>query len=253
MNITLSKSYNLNCNIQNAYNIKLYKGNENINVVFYNTELEYNANTWTNLRNNLFRLLHKLKEFNTFNYYLNTDNDDFFYIKDVPDYLTNYNKNKNCNKFHAIEFLSHDKFNINNDFNFISHNYYFRMKSVKKQKLDTVSSHGWCREIYLHDKIRSETHVGKDPHSCNHFDIKLNNNGLNDINDFDRVCFSFGCLDLKFLMDDKHFLQSSNVTERYRHTKIRLEEEFRKYYKLTEKEENDNIIIKCNFLQKYFT
>jgi hypothetical protein len=251
LNITLTESsYKLN-NIPNAYNIKLYKGNENINVIFYNTELQYNRNVWATLRENLFKLIHTCAEFNTFDYYLNTDNDDFFYIKDVSKYLTNYNINKQCNTFHGVEFVSHDNFNVEHDLNFISHSYYFRVKSSKK--LDGMSSHGYCRQIYLNDKIKNEGHVGKDIHICNNFDIKLNNNQLNDITDFDRVCFSFGCLDLKFLMDDKHFLQSSNITERYSHTRIKIEEDFRNYYKLTTEEESKNIIINCNFLQKYFT
>lgn len=254
LNIILTESsYNFeNINITNAYNIKLYKGNENINIVFYNTELHYNSNVWANLRNNLFRLLHKYEEFNTFDYYLNTDNDDFFYLKDVNNYLINYNINKDSNTFHAIEFLSQDYFNIENDFNFISHNYFFRMKSIKKQKLDYVSSHGWCRKIFLNDKLRNEAHTGKHIHICNEFDNKLINNKLNDINDFDRVCFSFGCIDLNFLIEDKHYLQSSNITEKYSHNRNELEEHFRNYYKLTEEEKSKNIIINCNFLKKYF-
>ena len=153
LNITLTESsYKLN-NIPNAYNIKLYKGNENINVIFYNTELQYNRNVWATLRKNLFKLIHTCAEFNTFDYYLNTDNDDFFYIKDVSKYLTNYNINKQCNTFHGVEFVSHDNFNVEHDLNFISHSYYFRVKSSKK--LDGMSSHGYCRQIYLNDKIIS--------------------------------------------------------------------------------------------------
>jgi len=126
------------------------------------------------------------------------------------------------------------------------------MKSVKKQKLDCVSSHSWCRKIYLNNKLKNEGHVGKDIHICDDFDNKLNNNKLNDINDFDRVCFSFGCLDVNFLLEDKHYLQSSNITEKYSHNKRDLTEHFRNYYKLTQDEINKNIIINCNFLQKYF-
>tara|TARA_X000001036_G_C20514629_1_gene739558 strand:+ start:39 stop:968 length:930 start_codon:yes stop_codon:yes gene_type:complete len=252
LNITLTKtSYNFD-DIPNAYNIKLYKGNQNINIVFYNTELEYNAGVWSNLRSNLFRLLHRFEEFNTFDYYLNTDNDDFFYVKDIANYLTNYNINNNSNHFHAIEFLSQNEFNVKNDFNFISHNYYFRLKSIIKQKLDNISSHLWCRKIYLNDKIRNEEHTGKHKDICNDFDNKLKNNKLNDINEFDRVCFSFGCLDLNFLIEDKHFLQTSNITEKYLNDKIKIEADFHNYYKLTEEEKRENIIINCNFLQKYF-
>lgn len=252
LNITLEEtSYNFD-NIKNAYNIKLYKGNQDINIIFYNTEKEYSANIWTNLRNNLFKTIHKYNEFNTFDYYLNTDNDDFFYVNNITNYLSNYNLNKNTNTFHAIEFLSQNNFNIENDFNFISHHYYFRKKGCKKEKLDTISSHGWCRGIYLNSKIQNETHIGKDIHICNEFDNKLINNQLNTIKSFDRVCFSFGCLDLNFLIEDKHFLQTNIITEKYSHSIELLKENFSNYYKLTKEEENKNIIIKCNFLKKYF-
>ena len=255
LNITLTEtSYNFDVNIPNAYNIKLYKGNENINIVFYNTELEYDANVWSRLRSNLFRLLHRIEEFNTFDYYLNTDNDDFFYVKDITNYLTNYNISEKSNSFHAIEFLSQDEFNVKNDFNFISHNYYFKLKChpTRIKQLYNISSHLWCRQIYLNNKIRNEEHVGKHIHICDNFDNKLKNGELNDITDYDRVCFSFGCLDLKFLIEDKHYLQTSNPSERYLNDKIKLEEHFRNYYKLTEEDKSKNIILNCNFLQKYF-
>jgi len=258
LNITLKESsIKLISNIRNVYDIKVYKGEENINIIFYYTERQYSPSSlWNSIRNNLFRILHNNKNFNTFDYYLNTDNDDFFYIKNISNYLTDYNYQNNT--FHAIEFLPHNNFNTDDDFNFISHSYFFRMKGVKKWKLN-VSSHHWCRLIFLDNKLRNEGHC-KSPedhenvkHNYNIFDNKLINKQLQNINDFDRVCFSFGCLDLKFLKNDKHFLQSTpNSDSPGSHNIKQLEDEFCNYYKLTEEEKNNNMIINCNFLRKYF-
>lgn len=54
--------------------------------------------------------------------------------------------------------------------------------------------------------------------------------------DYNMVCFCFGCLDLDFLLNDKHYLQSDKITEVYNHSISEKTKSFNNYYKLSEEE-----------------
>ena len=239
------------CNISLPYaNNIIIHSNDNITVVLYRTETNQPAGSWDHLRLKLFSLIYSMEYYKKFKYYLNTDCDDFYYVKNVDIYLKDYNKNKD--HFHAIEFISQQTFDLKNDFDFISCNYYFRMKGIKGKKLDTLSDHSWCRKLNLIHPIQNEIHSGKFDHICNSFDNKLKNLELTNMEDFDQTCFSFSCLDQNYLINDKHFLQSCKDVNKYEYDEETIISNFNKYYKLTDDEYKNNIIIKCNFLKKYF-
>ena len=240
------KINSIDVNINNAYNIKMLDSDENISILLYNTEEHYSAGVWSNLRNNLYSLINNFKNYDTFDYYLNTDNDDFFYIKDVKHYLKNYNE-VNDDYFHSVEFLSHDNFDLSQNFNFISGSYYYRLKGLKNE-VNRKTSHGWCRKLNLNDKIKNEWHVGL-THNCKKFDSNFDN--FKNI-DYNMLCFCFGCLDLNFFLNDKHWIQCQKITEQYEYSISQKKILFNNYYKLTDEEKKNNIILECNFLKKYF-
>jgi hypothetical protein len=103
-------------------NSKIYKYN-NLYFVLYETIKDSEPGIWSNMRNFLYRISN-LPNIKNYKYYLNLDNDDFFYVKNVKQILNNYK----VLRTHAFEFISHNKFNLKHDFEFISNNYYFRLK-----------------------------------------------------------------------------------------------------------------------------
>lgn len=253
LNTKFTNNINLNNNISNLTNsisnLILYK-NSNISIMLYSSNNNLSSSEWGNLRNTFYKLLYNIEYYKNFKYYLNTDNDDFFYVKNIKNYLNNYNIE--LDDFHAIEFISHDNYNLNNDFEFISHSYYFRLKGAKNISLKNNSSHGWCRQLNLFNPVLNEVHAEKKKKICCSFDIKLSEHKLKNIEDYDQICFCFGCLDLNYLLNEKHWLQSNNDANIFHHDKEYIIDSFNKYYKLTEEEYNNNIILNCNFLKKYF-
>lgn len=245
------------------HNLKLLDNNEDIIVFLYKTE-HYVANIWNlHVRSELYKLPYKILKFENFDFYLNTDNDDFFYVKNINEYLSNWEENKN--HFHAMEFVAHETFNIQDDFDFISWSYYFRSKGVKNHEtaydfLKNKSNHHWCRLLYLKDKFRNESHPygsKSDPSRCYKESCKIFDDTITESQNFntniDRICFSFACVDLNFLLNHKHWLGShSHVSEMYKHEKKIITEHFYNNYLLSEEELKNKIVLKCNFLKKYF-
>ena len=73
------------------------------------------------------------------------------------------------------------------------------------------------------------------------------------INDFDYVCFAFGCLDLDYLLNTKQWLQSSgDSTNIFEHSRDKIISDFNNYYTLNENDRSNNIIFAYNNLKKYF-
>jgi hypothetical protein len=66
------------------------------------------------------------------------------------------------------------------------------------------------------------------------------------------ICFCFGCLDLNYLLNNKYWIQSSNITENSKHTSSALIDEFNKYYTLTQEELKKNCIITINIFKDIF-
>lgn len=236
----------LNNKLNNAYDIKLLDDNENISILLYRTEEFYDVSVWDNLRYKLYNLIHTFSQYNTFEYYLNTDNDDFFYLDNVKNYLASYQE-INDDYFHALEFISHDKFDLTSDFNFISGAYYYRLNYANLLR-NRSNSHIWCRKLNLKSKYKNEWHSGINC-ACKNFDIMIDKS--ENIN-YNMICFCFGCLDLEFLLKDKHFMNTEKNTEKYKYNKSKILYSFNKNYKLTKEEKKNNIILQCNFLKKYF-
>ena len=230
-------------NLDRFYNIILYSNNYDIELLIYDIKHDFDGKYFEAKRHDLFKLMINYNKI--YKYKLNTDIDDFFYVKNVPNYLINYKENKN-NYFHTLEFLPHENFSTMNNFNFISNHYYFQ-----QDKISTKSEHGMCRAVHLDDmnkiamhKIAIDSNKDHD-HICKCFDKKIKKNNFNTIEDFDRVSFSFGCLDLDFLLNEKKF----NIPKIETYTKKDI---FYSKYFINKEDYYKYPIIKCNFLKKYF-
>ena len=244
----------LNCKIEYIKNLpeinehvqdtELYSFS-NYNFVLYKTTLNTPAKIWdAKVRYFLLKLdsYITLKEYKHF---INVDNDDFFYVKDVKKLLES---NKGTVNFHSFEFIPHKIFNTNDNFEFISGTYFYRIKGGGR----TVSvkySHNYCRELYLDDRYKNERHPGYKKETCEFYnEIKEIN-----IDDFDYVCFAFGCLDLNYLLDTKQWLQSGmKTTNKFEYTRDKIISDFNNYYSLNEDDRNNNIVFTYNNFKKYF-
>jgi hypothetical protein len=224
-------------------NVKLYTY-ENLIFVLYETEPTTLAVTWDQImRPFLYRNITGLPDIRAYKHYLNLDNDDFFYVKDVPRAIE---MGTLCT--HTFEFISHETFSLDKDMEFISSHYYYRLKGAKKRELTLANSHGWCRSLFLTDPYLNECHTKKSS-NCARFD-KLKDMSFNDLDD---VCFAFGCIDLNYLLESKFWLQSSEENvNKYAHSREKVIQDFHDYYTLTDAERAANIIVKCNELKKYF-
>jgi hypothetical protein len=95
-------------------------------------------------------------------YNIMTDCDDFCYVKNPYLEIT-----KNEIEFHNLEFIPQEKFNLKNNFDFISNHYYFRNKGLKRP-LNKKYSHNYCHRIFVNDFC---PHIGKCIY-CDIFDNK---------------------------------------------------------------------------------
>jgi hypothetical protein len=226
-------------------NTKIYKSNT-LFFVLYATEAQTEASTWDSvMRPFLYMRIDGLPSVNRFKHYLNLDNDDFFYVKDVDECL----RTQSILKTHTFEFISQMKFDINNDFEFISSHYYYRLKGAYNRPIHiNENNHGWCRHLFLTDPYRVETHQGPSD-ICSEF------NTIRDISfqELDSVCFAFGCLDLDYLLNSKYWLQTDrHTTSKFKHNVNKITHDFNKYYLITDEERKNNLIINCNALKRYF-
>ena len=218
---------------------------DNLYFVLYKTQMQTTAATWDSvMRPFLYRNITGLPSVAGYNHFLNLDNDDFFYVKDVDTLL----RNSTVLRAHTFEFLSQSQFDLAADFEFISSHYYYRLKGAKKTEVNVGNSHGWCRALYLTDPYRNETHVGRGETCATYDEVKPLR-----FDELDNVCFAFGCIDLNYLLNSKYWLQSSATdTSIFRYSRETLIENFADYYQLTEAERQNNIIVTCNELKRYF-
>ena len=225
-------------------NTKIYI-HENLHFVLYKTNSQTNAATWDGvMRPFLYRSIEGLPSVRSYKYFLNLDNDDFFYVRDVDSLLCT----STVLRVHTFEFISHNIFNLEDDFEFISLHYYYRLKGAKKLEAACKNSHLWCRALYFTEPYRNETHVGR-ADGCAKFD-ELKPVQFDQL---DNVCFAFGCIDLNYLIHSKSWLQSSaKDTSKFKYSREEVIANFHDYYRLTEKERQNNIIVKCNELKTYF-
>ena len=218
----------------------LYKTVKNMKARIFNNELRPFL---YNIPNQLFKLD------NNYDFYLNTDNDDFFYVKDIDQYLKNYNKTEKYEHFHALEYIPNQVFDHRNDFMFISNSYFFRLKGAYNKELNNKTSHIWCRKLPLKNRSQNESHVNRKSHNCEVFDRNQNKS----FESIDMICFCFSCLDLNYLINTKYWSQwSSNVHEKYKHSTNDIVDAFNKHYTLTSTEVQNNCIMKVNMFQEIF-
>ena len=182
---------------------------------------------------------------------MNTDNDDYFYVKNLEEYLDNYLSNsEEYEYFHTLEFIPHESLSKNSDFQFISYHYYYMDKAQDKMKNE--NSHNFCRKINLNDRYLNETHVGTDVleiKNCYNFKTQYTK-----FEEIDRACFAFGVLDLDYLLSTKQFVQATDdydKKEAFELTNDEIVEKFYNYYLLTEEEREKYKIFNLNFLQKF--
>ena len=225
-------------------NTRIYVAN-NLYFVLYKTQAQTTAATWDSvMRPFLYRNISGIPSVNGYKYFLNLDNDDFFYVRDVDRVL----RTSSVLRAHTFEFISHPTFDLEADFEFISSHYYYRLKGAKKTEVNVCNSHGWCRALYLTDPYRNETHVGRGESCASYDEVKPVQ-----FDQLDGVCFAFGCIDLNYLLNSKYWLQSSAAdTSIFRYSRETLIENFADYYRLRETERQNNIIVTCNELKRYF-
>ena len=207
------------------------------NVIFfcYKTPRNYPAQTWDNLRVHLFNALHTIPEYNEFENYISVDNDDFLYTPNIDECLK-----LTDTVFHAREFLSHDKLNLDDDFKFISCSYYYRILGAKNTVNLQDHKHTYCRYVNFKDKFKNCCH--------SHPGLRVHCNDNNE-----KICYAFGCLDLDYLKTEKHWIQSTNNNEStYNLSEDEIETEFKKYYKLDEDTYTD-LITTANYMKSFFS
>jgi hypothetical protein len=236
-----------------ASKIRFYRS-ENYYLITYKTIQNKTAFQWDRLAKTILRLIFINKKlFDKYEFYITTANDDYFYVKDSKEYLKNYQDTPSeYEYFHTLEYIPNDKFNINDSFEFISHPYYFIHKAEKR--FNNSNKHLLCRKINLKDKVLPEVHItvtNLSNSNCYNFE----KNYL-DFDQFDRVCFSIGCLDLNYLINSKSFLQAPNVSkgiEKYNYEISEIKDSFYKNYKLSTKEISESQIFNADKLKKYFS
>ena len=246
LDIKLENGKNIGSINEYIKNIK-YFTYEDKNFIFYDTLKNYeNPSIWDNLKLSLFKI-------NKFLNYLDckknftTDCDDFHYVK---------NPKKEIEKkeigFHNLEFIPNNIFNLNNKFNFISNHYFFRKKGCKKN-LCKEESHNYCRRIYMSGD--ESPHVGK-CEICEKFDKKYEKNTYYEesYKNLDNICFSLGCLSKEYFINNNMFWdQSSSDCKMINNIdKKELEENFNKYYKLSDDDKKNNVILTINDLKEFF-
>jgi len=233
-----------------ARNLKFYKFNKYY-LVTYKTIKNKKSNDWLRLRKNLYSLVFKKRKFSRFDYYLNTDNDDYFYVKNLEEYLKNYSKNpEEHDFFHSLEFLPVESFSNNSNLQFISYPYYYIHKS--RGKMTDKNSHS-CRKLNLQNKYLNEIHINTEKievENCQNFESKYEL-----FEEIDRACFAFGCLDLNHLKNTKHFVQATKDLDKKEVFMLQdeeIEEKFNSFYILTENEKKKYKIFDLNVLKNFF-
>ena len=236
-----------------ASNFRVYRS-ENYYLITYKTIQNKTAFQWDRLVKTMLSLIFiKKKLFDKYEFYITTANDDYFYVKDSEEYLKNYKDTPSeYEYFHTLEYLPNDNFNVDDSFEFISHPYYFIHKAEKR--FTNSNRHLLCRKINLKDKLLPEVHVSvTNLSNSNCYNFEKN---YLDFDQFDRVCFSIGCLDLNYLINSKSFLQASTASkgiEKYNYEISEIKDSFYKHHKLSTKEISESQIFNADKLKKYFS
>lgn len=213
--------------------------------IIYDTDKNASQNKWDNTIRPFLLNITDISIPNRFKYFITTDNDDFFYCKNPDEIL----KTDKIFRAHTLEMIPQKEFSLDNKLMFISHSYFYRIKGCKKEEINIINSHNYCRNLHLLEKNKNEYHSGKNSKSCCDFDSKR----VINFDELDNVCFAFGCIDLNYLINSKNWIQSkkSNI-EVHNYSMEEIIKEFNTNYTLTENELEQNIIIDCSELKKYF-
>ena len=218
---------------------------DDIILIFYETIKNHiNPGEWDNFRIQLFKLHMDSDKFGC-KYFFSCDCDDFYYVNNASEQIT-----KNKIHFHNLEFLPNTEFSLNDDFRFISNHYFFRIKGALKRILTKETSHIYCRTISMNTAV-SAPHTGHKTDICSNFNL---DSGICDLSSLNNICFSFGCLSKKHLINNELFWDQS-VKDNKMINEIdttELNNNFDKYYTITKVEESNNIILTINEMKKFF-
>ena len=231
-------------NYENNYMKKLELYNyENIYIIFYETQKHYDSHeVWISLKEIIKQITKSLNNLNL-EYNIMTDCDDFCYVKNPYLEIT-----KNEIEFHNLEFIPQENFSLKNNFDFISNHYYFRIKGLNKP-LNKKNSHNYCHRIFVNDYC---PHIGECKY-CSVFDNKYQNGDKISYKNMDNICFSFGCLSKDYFINNMFWDQSSSDCKMINNIdKKELEENFNKYYKLSDDDKKNNVILTINDLKEFF-
>lgn len=245
------KIFIFNYNDKFASNFKLYNSGKYY-LITYKTLKNKKSFDWLRLRKNLFDKIFKKNIFKNFDYYLNTDNDDFFYVKNLQEYLVNYEKKpEEFDYFHSLEFIPVEKYSKNSNFFFISHPYFYIHKS--RGGMSVANRHMYCRKLNLDNKFMNEVHVeinNLEKTNCYNFE-----NNFHNFKQIDRVCFAIGCVDLDYLVESKKFIQATtnkDKKERFEQTALEIQDKFFKYYLPNNEEIKSSKVFDLEEFKKFF-
>lgn len=223
---------------------------ENLYFCLYKTPEKYKEpSTWDRLKGDIFKKINPHVDDGKFKRHLTVDNDDFHYVRDPKEALE-----KDLVFFHSVELVPQKRFTENMDLDFISCRYFFRIKGTGGKVSNNC---GHCSVIEW-KKYNNVSHFFRDVElkkkKCKER-LKDYSNGVNiaRLDDLDGFCFSFSCMSLEYLLNEKHWL-STTQKPTMAHTlgKSKIVEDFLKNYTLNEKELSSTRIFRVNDLKKYF-
>ncbi len=238
--------------IKFASGITLYQYG-NMMYILYNTKKHYSsARVWDKLRGDLFRYIEKhINPKDSYERTLSVDNDDFFYVKNVSETIK-----KSKIYFHALEFLPPLKLKKGEKFQFISTRYYYTFKANRGK---IHPSHGLCSELTwpIFSNVGHAIKTKELQSSCLEKLSKFEKHNAVKLSEMDGFSFSFGCLDLDYLIRSKHWLQSmrqndGQVTMTHKLSRKDIEKEFKTNFILTEEEKSTNIIFEVSGFEEFF-
>ena len=223
---------------------------ENIYFFLYKTPEKYaEPSTWDRLKGDIFKKIDPYIDDGKFKRHLTVDNDDFHYVKNPKESL-----GKDLVFFHSVELIPGKRLISQMDFDFISCRYFFRIKGTGGK----VSNNCHHCSVIEWKKFNNVSHYFEDADKkIKKCKGKLDDyhNGINvsKLEELDGFCFSFSCPSLQFLLNEKHWLNTtSKPTMTHSLEKGKIIEDFEKNYTLNEKELSSVKIFRVNDIKKYF-
>lgn len=217
-------------------------------LVIYGTPRDYPPKVWDRfVRPALFDTV--VKHLPAFEINVNVDNDEFLFVPDLDAVTKNVDPSLGAVRFHTFEFIPREGFSLEQDFAFSNFSFYF-CGPVRKARMEgTVQEHAFCRDLYPFDIRRHCDHTERTCRTTwEHLESRTYR--VESPEDLDRqcICFSFSCLDLDYLLNNKHWIQSfARNKPRFRVSDQKVIKHFKRYY-----EDFDQPLIVVNWMKKFF-